>query len=220
MRSNDKAYSVKKIVMTGGPCGGKSESLPILRDLFSRAGYYTIIVPETATSIIKNAIPDLRRIMKEDPVRHAAVQRAILLKILDDEAHYESIARLFEPSCMIMDRGVCDVLAYSPEGVVRTVLAERNMTLQGALSRYDVVVHMVTTAIGAEKFYTKANNTARFEDLAEAKEADLRTRRAWQHHPNFILIDNEESNHLEESSRFANKVHRAYQAILQSFSVA
>ncbi len=151
--------------------------------------------------------------MKEDPVRHAIVQRAILLKLLDDEDHYESIARAFEPAIVIVDRGARDVLAYTSEDVARPVLAERNLTLESVLSRYHAVVHMVTTAFGAEKFYTNANNDARFENLTEAKEADLRTRRAWSDHPHFILIDNEGSNHIEECERFNHKVERAFFAI-------
>ncbi len=33
-------------------------------------------------------------------------------------------------------------------------------------SRYDVVLHMVTAANGAEKAYTQLNNEARYEDAA------------------------------------------------------
>ncbi len=40
------------------------------------------------------------------------------------------------------------------------------------LLRYDVVVHMVTAADGAEKFYTLENNAARYEDVPTAKIVD------------------------------------------------
>jgi hypothetical protein len=38
--------------------------------------------------------------------------------------------------------------------------------------RYDCVLHLVTAALGAEQYYTKDNNSARRESLAEAIEID------------------------------------------------
>ena len=38
--------------------------------------------------------------------------------------------------------------------------------------RYDVVVHMVTAAHGAETFYTTENNVARYEDIPTARIVD------------------------------------------------
>ncbi len=36
-----------------------------------------------------------------------------------------------------------------------------NLRIDAIYRRYDAVVHLVTAAIGAEKFYTTENNTAR-----------------------------------------------------------
>ena len=38
--------------------------------------------------------------------------------------------------------------------------------------RYNGIIHLVTTAIGAEKYYTSENNAARYETLDMAKEVD------------------------------------------------
>jgi len=40
--------------------------------------------------------------------------------------------------------------------------------------RYDLVLHLVTAANGAEAFYTNANNTARRETAEEARDLDSR----------------------------------------------
>jgi hypothetical protein len=39
-------------------------------------------------------------------------------------------------------------------------------------SRYDGIIHMVTAAEGAEKFYASLNNEARYESIEEAREKD------------------------------------------------
>ena len=48
--------------------------------------------------------------------------------------------------------------------------------------RYDLVVHLVTAAIGAEKYYTLENNQARWENLDQAKKIDGITARSWMSH--------------------------------------
>ena len=47
------------------------------------------------------------------------------------------------------------------------------------LARYDMVLHLVTAADGAEKHYTTANNTARRETAAEAVALDRKIAKNW-----------------------------------------
>jgi hypothetical protein len=58
------------------------------------------------------------------------------------------------------------------------------------MNYYDIVIHMVTAAKGAEKYYTLANNAARKEDLEVAIELDRKLCSVWCNHPNFFYNDN------------------------------
>lgn len=49
--------------------------------------------------------------------------------------------------------------------------------------RYDAVIHLVSAAIGAEKYYTTENNAARTETIEEAQALDFRVLNAWVGHP-------------------------------------
>ena len=63
---------------------------------------------------------------------------------------------------LLMDRGAMDVLAYVGKDQFDDVLEEFNWTVpQLRDQRYEAVVHLVTAAIGAERFYTLENNKAR-----------------------------------------------------------
>lgn len=64
------------------------------------------------------------------------------------------------------DRGVCDNFAYcSPQNKIN-ILQETGWSENFVCNeRYDLVVHLVTAAIGAEKHYTLENNEARWENL-------------------------------------------------------
>lgn len=74
--------------------------------------------------------------------------------------------------------------------------------------RYDAVVHLVTAAIGAEKFYTTANNAARSETVEQARALDYRTLNAWMGHPNLTVVDN--------STGFEAKMNRVVNQICKS----
>lgn len=56
------------------------------------------------------------------------------------------------------------------------ILDGMDTDLQAVFKRYDLVLHLVTAAEGAEKFYTTKNNTARKETPAEVKpKQEMRT---------------------------------------------
>jgi|LakMenE01Jun11ns_1017448.scaffolds.fasta_scaffold9685328_1 hypothetical protein len=63
--------------------------------------------------------------------------------------------------------------------------------------RYDAVVHMVTAADGAEKFYNFSNE-ARYENIEEARERDRRLREAYLGHHRFFMIGNQNHNFNEK----------------------
>ena len=47
---------ISKIVITGGPCAGKSTAMSWIRNAFSHRGYTVLIVPETATELITGGV--------------------------------------------------------------------------------------------------------------------------------------------------------------------
>ena len=65
-------------------------------------------------------------------------------------------------------------------------------------NRYDQVIHMVSAANGAEKFYSLDNHTCRSEDIDKAKELDKLVGEAWVGHPYLEVVDNRlgDSYHL------------------------
>jgi len=63
-------------------------------------------------------------------------------------------------------------------------------TVQIRDNRYDSVIHMVTAADGAEKFYATITGEARYESVDEAKEKDELLRQAYMGHQKWFLIKN------------------------------
>jgi len=71
------------------------------------------------------------------------------------------------------------------------LLAERGVSsAEIREGRYNAVFHLVTCAEGKEQFYTLENNEARSESASEARDLDVKTRKAWLGHQNLMVFDN------------------------------
>jgi CYTH domain-containing protein len=57
---------------------------------------------------------------------------------------------------------------------------------------------MVSAAIGAEEYYSLANNLARSEGITQASDIDLKTQEVWVGHPYVDIIDNKTSRNFED----------------------
>ena len=57
-------------------------------------------------------------------------------------------------------------------------------------NRYDAILHMVTAADGASKFYASLSNEARYESIDEAIQKDKSLREAYMGHKNWFMVDN------------------------------
>lgn len=69
-----------------------------------------------------------------------------------------------KPAIVFFDRGVMDPAAYMSPEVFQALLDEQGWNqINLRDKRYDMVLHLVTAADGAEEYYTLANNAARYE---------------------------------------------------------
>ena len=56
MREGQKDMEISKIVITGGPCAGKSTAMSWIQNAFTQLGYTVLFVPETATELITGGV--------------------------------------------------------------------------------------------------------------------------------------------------------------------
>lgn len=193
---------IHRIVLTGGPCAGKTTSLAAIRDYFTEKGFNVYTVPEAATVLFTNGVKPT-----DDEDELFDLQKHILGMQVFQQEIFNNLASLSgKPSIVLCDRGHMDSKAFVSEESWWTLLDEVYET-EGSLrdAHYDAVVHLVTAADGAEAAYSLENNTARRESRIEAVIQDRRIKNAWTGHPHFTIIDN--------STNFANKVKRVIKTI-------
>lgn len=184
---------VTEIVLSGGPCSGKSTSLASLSAELVDWGYRPLIVPELATTLISGGLHDLGAIAGRDRAHFLEIEMRMLLMMRAVRLHYLALAQTFvqrgEKVVIIYDRAEPDIAAYVGPQAFAQLCEDAGLSMLDVRDSYDAVIYLVTAAFGAEHAYTTANNAARRETIEEAREVDLRTRAAWQGHPNFRIVD-------------------------------
>lgn len=173
-----------KVVLTGGPCAGKSTAVDLLHEKLEPS-FKVYVVPEMATMTIMGGFS---MHVRENPEVHLKIFNQFLQTQTALEDHFVNLARLDQKdlqkdAIVLMDRALLDNFAYAPTEVKRMWMKQygKNMD-QIRDSRYDMVLHMLTTAVGAEEYYTTSNNKARTEGIEVARQLDYNIRQAWNGH--------------------------------------
>lgn len=179
---------LKTIVLTGGPCSGKTTGLSTIEQELSNRGYYVIIIPETATELISAGIRPFGKSLALFDFQLAVLERQLHKEIMAREIAYNKLSA--DKIVILHDRGIIDNKSYVSQGQFDEILAHFSLNEVEARDRYDAVFHLVTAADGASKYYTLANNNARTETPEEAIGLDRRGISNWTGHSHLRVIDN------------------------------
>ena len=192
---------ITKIVITGGPCAGKTTAMSWIQRHFTKQGYTVLFVPETATELITGGVAPWTCGTNAD---YQLCQMELQLK---KEELFERAAATMpaEKMLIVCDRGTLDNKAYMNDEEFDRVLTKLGSNEVELRDRYDGVFHLVTSAKGAEQFYTTENNAARTETVEQAAALDDRVIAAWTGHPHLRIIDN--------ATEFENKLKRLIKEI-------
>ena len=180
---------IKKIVITGGPCAGKTTGLSLIQNAFSLRGYRVLFVPETATELITGGVAPWTC------GTNGEYQKCQLRLQMEKEKIFEYAAKTMdaEKILIVCDRGALDNKAYMNDEEFAAAMAYIGTNEVELRDHYNAVFHLVTAAKGAEEFYTTANNSARIESVEEAAALDDRLIASWTGHPHLRVINNSSS---------------------------
>lgn len=190
--------SISKIVLTGGPCAGKTTAMSWIDNFFTKLGYKVLFVPETATELITGGVTPWTCCSNIDYQCHQ-----MKLQIVKEEIFQKAAEGMQEEKILIVcDRGMMDNHAYMSDEDFEKVINIIHKSETEIRDHYDAVFHLVTAANGSVNAYleNKENNPARIESVEEAIEIDNKLIAAWTGHPHFRVIDN--------STNFENKMKR------------
>jgi predicted ATPase len=168
-----------RVVLTGGPGGGKTTAA----DLYRREiGDEVVVVPEAATLLYTGGFPRTGK----TGVREAT-QRAIYHVQLNLE---DAQSAHFDRRVILCDRGTIDGAAYWP-GQPEEFFNHLGTSLEKELAQHDAVIFFETAAVGGISI--EGGNPTRVESIEEALALDSNLKKLWSQHPQFVFVPHEKS---------------------------
>ena len=180
-KPNSTGMHIHRIVLTGGPGGGKTTAADLMR---REVGDRIVIVPEAATMLFSGGFPRFDEV-------HA--RRSVQTAIYHVQRNLEDVHSAAYPDRILLcDRGTLDSVVYWPrnnddEGFFE----ELETSLEAELSRYDAVIFFETAAVG--NLSIEGGNPTRTESIDEAVSLDRRLQEIWGRHPNYRFVSHQPS---------------------------
>lgn len=194
------------VVVSGGPCAGKSTLIEQLAVAAAQVGRELRILPEVPTQLMQSGV-DLAHLATTDREAYLAAQKLIIQTELDFIAqHRRELAGT--NGLIVLDRGVSDTYGYMTPDEVHRVAARYNKTPEElGYDSTDKVVYLPSVAACNPVAYEalKATNGTRYESAQEAAATCARTIANWAQHPEL---------HIAEHADFAEKLRRGIQFCL------
>lgn len=180
---------ISKIVITGGPCAGKTTAMTWIQKEFEKRNYRVLFITETATELISGGVAPWTCGSNLDYQKCQVSMQKFKEEIFEKAA----LTMDRDKVLIVCDRGVLDNKAYMNQEEFNAVMNALETNEVTERDQYDAVFHMVTAAKGAMEAYTTANNEARTEAPEEAAALDEKLIAAWTGHPHLRIIDNSTS---------------------------
>jgi predicted ATPase len=190
-------YGTRRIVITGGPCGGKTTVINRL----ATSGKY-IILPEVASQLLEGGYPPPNPWSQD---WQDAFQRAIF----ERQREVEEETLFAEDTVNIQDRGIFDIAAYLENGMTsfKEMFDLNDYTIDCFIRDYHTVIHLESLATQDKLMYEKLmkSNPVRFEAVDRAQEIDRKIEEVWSIHPEYHKVSKISMDEVfEEVSKLIN----------------
>ena len=191
---------IKKIVLTGGPCAGKTTAMVKVIEHFSSLGYKVFTIPEVPTMFTQagmNYLTSNKDFFFEG-------EKATFQTQINLEDSFQRMAEtLQQPVIIVCDRGTMDISTYLTEDFWNRIISEQGYTNTQLRERYDAVLHLSPPSNPA--FYQSTH--VRTETLDKAFEIDRKILKMWEKHPNRLVVGGTE-HFFEKAEAIKNFVEK------------
>lgn len=183
---------IKRIVLTGGPCAGKTTALVRIIEHFSSLGFKVFTIPEVPTLFTQAGMDYLT---KNKGFFYEGEKATLEIQLALEDKFMRMAQECATPCIIVCDRGAMDISAYMAPEMWEQITRAAGTSTPELRDRYDAVLHLVSAADGAEQYYTTTNNAQRYEQMNEeglriARGLDKKVIHAWTGHPHLRVINN------------------------------
>lgn len=180
--------NIYKIVLTGGPCAGKTKILEKLIKHYSTKENRVFIIPETATEVLSSG---LKFVEFDEAINFQNIifnMQSNKERMLDEGIKH---VPLYQNNIIFLDRGIIDNKAYlDSQEQFDSLLKKYNQSELEILDSYDLVIDLISLATTDPELYLEhcRTNEERYEDLETAQIIDKKTTDAWLGHRNVKYV--------------------------------
>ena len=196
---------ITTVVLTGGPCGGKTAALGYLKKGLEANGASVLVHSETATALMNEGLTP------ESCGSYDFHAELFARQLKAEQELYEQAGRLEGKVVILLDRGLLDNRAYVSAEDFKCYAGQHGFDEDRLRSRYDAVFHLVSAAQGAEEHYSAKTNAVRSEDVELARRLDEDILALWVGANHLRIIDN--------STDFEGKLQRLLRETLAAAGI-
>ncbi|MBR6918035.1 MAG: ATP-binding protein, partial [Clostridia bacterium] len=173
---------IRKIVLSGGPCAGKTAALSLIKKELEAFGVRVLTISETASDMMSGGVAPWTC------GTFADFQMLRLELQLERESVFERAAATMEKDrvLIVCDRAALDSKTYMTPEVFSKALRRAGKSEAELRDSYDAVFHLETAAKGAAQHYEKVG--LRRENSQEAISLDDKLISAWCGNPHLRII--------------------------------
>ena len=154
---------IKRIVLTGGPCAGKTTALVRIIEHFSSLGFKVFTIPEVPTLFTQAG---MNYLTKNQGFFYEGEKATLEIQLALEDKFLRMAQECKKPCIIVCDRGAMDISAYMAPETWDSITRAVGTSTPELRERYDAVLHLVSAADGAEQYYTTANNAQRYEQMS------------------------------------------------------
>ena len=197
---------VIKIVLTGGPCSGKTTALSYVSKKLREQGIEVITIEERVSKLILGG-------KTPQNVGRYEFYKLLFEQETAEEKEKTELAKKMpcDRVVMLFDGGLLDNKVFVTQEEFDRYSSQNGTNEDIIRNSYDAVFHLVTAADGAESSYDLLNNNARSESIDEAKKLDEEILSVWTGTPHLRVIDN--------STSFDKKLERLMTEIMSFLGI-
>ena len=146
---------MKKILITGGACAGKTTVLNVIKDYLEEKGYNVNIIEEVPTKLINESITSGK-------VGKMEFQELIIKTQIENEKNcdYDGV--------IIFDGSPIDSMKFINREEFDKFVKKYNTNFEEILNGYDGIIFLETVAKDYPELYSNENNKARLTDVNAA----------------------------------------------------
>ena len=206
MQENMQGKNIFEIVLTGGPCSGKTTFLKDAVPLLEKKGFKVLVMNEVPVEFYNSGI-------RSSDLSEFDFRSMIIERILKNQENLRQVAKACcdkgQKVVIFYDRGLMDNKGFCSPEVWNQLLTEFKLSEASINADYDAVFDLETVAVVSDTLWNLHGGEVPARYQKTPKEAIVREeqiRKHWGGHHHFVVFENGEFGWQNKFQKIFNAV--------------